>query len=322
LELWDADGNLVDADGAATAATVASPLTMTGLVGNATQAEVIMNNGAATFSAGSFGIAGTVGTQKITYQVTYGGTTFYADQTVTLSAGLPAKIAITTQPANTISRTAFTTAPVANIQDAYGNRVLASTASIKADLAYNSSTSANISLVPSLTGVTQAVGAGTAISTFTGGSALSYESAGTYKIRFSYVAESGSDTAVVTPALSNSFTVAAADPAKVAFTTNPSNVASRGAFATTPVLTVQDANGNSVIGTSTTSVTLEAVPSSGSTPIFISGNTATSLGGLITFPNLRVGALAGTYYLRGASISNNGGHTMTGGQTSGNFNIT
>jgi hypothetical protein len=322
LELYDADGNLVlDADSAPVVASVASPLTMTGLAGNATQAEATMNNGNAVFNSGSFGIAGLAGTRQITYQVTHDSRTFLVDQTVNLTAGLPSRIAISTQPGTVIARTAFTNPPVANIQDAYGNRVLVSTDSIKADLAFNVSTLANISLVSGATSKTVQVGSGTGISTFSGDGELSYDSAGTFRIRFSYVPASQSDTTVVTPALSNSFIVAAADPAQVAFSTNPSNVASRGAFATTPVLTVQDANGNAVIGTTTTSVTLEAVPASGTTPIFISGNTASSLGGLITFPDLRVGAKAGSYTLRVASISNNGNHTMTGGQSSLAFNI-
>ena len=203
--------------------------------------------------------------------------------------------------------------PELEIQDAYGNTVLGSTTTIKAAQAYTNG-------VAVTSGASSTVDAVDGLATFSGPAALTLNNAGNFKIRFSVDAVSSS----ITDAVSNTFAVTAADPKKVAFTTHPSNVTSRGVFGTTPVLEVQDAGGNAVIGTTTTSVTLEAVPASGSATIFISGNTGSSLGGLITFPNLRVGAPIGSYTLRVASITNSNATfsaAMVGGQSSNAFTI-
>src|SRR5262249_7692228 len=134
--------------------------------------------------------------------------------------------------------TAWGTQPVATIQDADGNTVTTSSASVTLAIGTNPSSGA-------LAG-TVTVNAVNGVATFSG---LSINTAGN---GYTLTASSNS----LTSATSNSFNIAVAAAAKLAFTTNPSTpTRSTAACGTQPVVAVQDAGGNTITGSSA-SITL------------------------------------------------------------------
>src|SRR5206468_11628863 len=136
--------------------------------------------------------------------------------------------------------------PVVAVQDAGGNTVTSSSASVNVAIGTNPSGG-----TLSGTATSRAV---SGVATFGG---LSINKAGNgYTLSASSTGLSG--------AASGSFNVTVGPAAKLAFTTNPSNATGGTAFATQSAVTVQDAGGNTVTG-STASVTLAigTNPSSG-----------------------------------------------------------
>ncbi|MBT5773736.1 MAG: hypothetical protein HOH95_05085 [Dehalococcoidia bacterium] len=160
----------------------------------------------------------------------------------TITVAAPAKLAVTTQPsASTVAGVALAQQPIVTVQDAFGNTITTDSATV-VTLAITTGTGA-------LTGtVTKTAASG--IADFAG-QGLKIDLVGTNKV---LTATGGGYTAATTSA----FTITNAAAAKLAFTTQPSaSTAVDVAFAQQPVVTVQDAFGNTVVGdTSTVTLTL------------------------------------------------------------------
>ena len=241
VTIEDAAGNTV------TTSTLSITLSLTtgaGTLGGTVSMNAVA--GVANFSGKGLNID-TAGTDKVLTATSGALTVGTTSPAFTISAGTPAKLVFTTQPsATTASSTAFATQPVVTVEDAAGNTVTASTASITLSLTTGTGTLGGTVSMNAVAGVADFSGKG-----------LNIDIAGTNKV---LTATSGTLTVGTT---SPAFTITAGTPAKLAFTTQPSaTTASSTAFATQPVVTIEDAAGNTVT-TSTLSVTLSLTTGAG-----------------------------------------------------------
>lgn len=244
-------------------------------------------NGVATFSNLSINRPG----NGYVIRATSGSLTAATSNGFNIALGAAAKLVFTTQPSNTTAHSTFSV--VVAVQDAAGNTITSGT---------GSSASVTISLAPTsgtLAG-TKTVAAHNGIATFSG---LSIDQAGTYTI----TASSGT----LASATSNQFTISAATANKLAFTTQPANTTAGTPF--TVAVTVQDAYGNTVIGsTASVTVAIGTNPGSGT----LSGTkTVSAVNGVATFTGLSIDKAATGYTLSASS------GTLTHA-TSSQFNIT
>src|SRR5215472_13763942 len=188
---------------------------------------------------------------------------------LTVEPVLVSKLVFTTQPANGSAGTPLANV-VVQVQDASGNVVTGSTASI------------TISSTPAGVGGTTTVAAVNGVATF---SNLVFTTAGSYTLT---AASTG-----LTSATSSAFTIGAGAATKLVFTTQPAN-GSAGTPLANVVVQVQDASGNVVTGSSA-SITIT------STPAGVGGTTTVAaVNGVATFSNL-VFTTAGSYTLTAAS---------------------
>jgi hypothetical protein len=210
--------------------------------------------------------------------------------------GIAAKLAFTTNPSgSTASTTVFAIQPVVTIQDAGGTTVSGSTAPVT--LSITTSAGAN------LTCPTNPLAAVAGVATFAG---CKIDKAGTYTL----TAAAGG----LTNAVSANLTITVGSPAKLAFTTSPSGTtASNTVFATQPVVTVQDAGGNTVTSSST-SVTLSITGSPSGANLTCPTNPPAAVAGVVTFAGCKIDK-AGTYTLTATASG------LTSG-TSSSFTIT
>ena len=223
-------------------------------------------NGVATFT--NVGISGTAGTA---YTLTFtSGSLTTATQSITPTFGLATQVALSTSAAGSASGSAFTTQPVITILDAFGNTVTNSTASVTMTVSGNGTTLG-----------TTTVNAVAGVATFTD-VGISGTAGTAYTLTF---ASNGltSATQSITP------TFGAATQATL--TTNAAGSASGSAFTTQPVVTIQDAFGNTVTN-STASVTMTV--STGATTV--GTTTINAVNGVATFTNVGISGTAGTAY--------------------------
>ena len=158
---------------------------------------------------------------------------------IVFSAGAAAKLAFTTQPGGGTGGTAWTTQPVVTVQDANGNTVTTDTSTVTVAIANNAGGG-------TLSGtLTKAAVAG--VANFSG-NGLNIDKIGT---GYTLTATDGS----LTSATSSGFNITVGAAAKLAFTTQPGGGTGGTAWTTQPVVTVQDAGGNTVT-TDTSTVTV------------------------------------------------------------------
>jgi hypothetical protein len=166
---------------------------------------------------------------------------------------------------------------VVSVQDASGNTVTTSTASITLTI----TTPAGAALTCAANPASAVAG----VDAFTGCS-ISLKT-GTYTLT---AASSG-----LTNAVSTSFTITVGSATKLAFTTSPSATTTHNvAFAAQPVVTVQDAGGNTV-PTSTASITLTITTPAGAT-LTCTTNPKAAVAGVDTFAGCKIDT-AGTFTL-------------------------
>jgi hypothetical protein len=192
-----------------------------------------------------------------------------------VSIGAAAKLTIFTQPSATVaSGAALAIQPVIYITDSGGNVITSNTSTVTATLTSGSGT---------VTHNTATAVAG--VATFVG---LTLNTpAAPYTLTFT--------DGALTTAVSNTITVSAGSATQLAITVQPSaTVASGAALAAQPVVKVEDAGGNAVIGNSST-VTATVTPAVGS----VTNGTAvvSASTGLATFSGLALNELAGPYTL-------------------------
>ncbi len=166
-------------------------------------------------------------------------------------------LVFTTQPsASTASSTAFATQPVVTIEDANGNTVTTgsdSTATITLSLTTGTGTLGGTVSMNAVAGVANFAGKG-----------LNINRSGSDKVltASATLTQSGAVTTTTSPA----FTITASAATHLVFTTQPSaSTASSTAFATQPVVTIEDLDGNTVTtgANSTASITLTLTTGTG-----------------------------------------------------------
>src|SRR5439155_1979274 len=204
------------------------------------------------------------------------------------------------QPGGRTGGTAWTTDSGLEVQDAGGNTVTTDTSTVTVAIANNAGAG-------TLSGtLTKAAVAG--VASFSA-NALKIDKIGT---GYTLSATDGS----LTGANSSGFNITVGSPVKLAFTTSPSASTVAGvAFATQPVVTVQDAGGNTITtDTSTVTVAILNNPGSGT----LGGTvTKTAVAGVASFSGngLNIDKVGSSYTLTATEGS------LTSA-TSGSFNIT
>ena len=209
-------------------------------------------------------------------------------------AGPASKLAFTKQPGGGTSGTAWTTQPEVTIQDASGNTTT-STATVTlaittpgggiltwvSDSGPNTVSGGNLTCTANPTAATRGVAAFAGCKLLTAG-------------QYTLTATSGT----LTSAQTSSFTVTAGAASQLAFTTNPSPSGTPGTpWAQQPVVTAQDANGN----TDTTYVsTVTLALASGTGTLTCTTNPVTAVAGVATFAGCKVNAV-GAFTLKATS---------------------
>ena len=262
IQLQDANGSAVSQSGVSITAVVASG----GGTLSGTTTVVTNVGGTATFA--NLGVAGS-GAQ--TLQFNAAGLASATSSTVTIAAPPPVatKLAITTQPAATVtSGAAFNPQPVIQLQDASGNAVSQAGVSVTAAIASGGGT-----LGGTTTATTSTSGAASFSNLFISGS-------GAQTLQFT---ANG-----LTSVTSSTITVSVSSPVatKLSISTQPGATATSGiALSPQPVIQLQDASGNAVsqLGVAVT----VSVASGGG---ILSGTTtvATNTVGMATFSNLAI----------------------------------
>ncbi len=262
--------------------TLGATLTCTNTGTNGTTAAAV--NGIATFTGCTIDKAGFLYRLTATSSPLSPG----ISNGFNVNAGAPASIAFTPGPGGTITGgTAFPTQPLVSILDSNGQVVWSDS-----------------------TAVTLTLSGGTSGATLTCTNA-----ANTMNFVFGIAAFSGCKidkagsgyqlvaTRTGLPiATSSAFTVIVGSAAKLAFTTQPSATATAAtAFATQPVVTIQDAGGNTVTA-STAAVTLALNVTSGTGTLSCTTNPVLAALGVASFGGCKISA-AGTYTLTASSPS-------------------
>jgi hypothetical protein len=243
-----------------------------------TDASVTPTNGIATFAGCK--ITGTVGSYTLT--ATSGSLASATTDSFTLAHGSATKMAFTTQPGGAANGVAFTTQPVVTVQDASGNTVTGSSASVS--LASSAGTLA-------CTG--NPVNATNGVATFRGCSLTGI--IGLYTL----TATSGSLTSTTT----NSITLTYGAAAKLMVTVQPSGAVNGEAFTTQPVITVLD-SANNIVTDSNAEVTLAVASGTGSMGCTNAGGlTATASNGIATFTGCSLSGTVGNFTLVASSGS-------------------
>jgi YVTN family beta-propeller protein len=256
----DAAGN-VDTSDNTTSVTINSTASN---VGGTTTATVV--SGVATFTNLVFT---KTGSYTLTASAT--GLAGATSTSLTITAGPPTQLAFTVQPTTGTAGTALASVDV-SIEDANNNVVTSSTASV------------SISSTPSGAGGTTVASAVNGVATFTN---LVFDVKGSYTL----TATSGT----LNSATSNSFSIQAAAPSRLAFTTTPTT-GTAGTPLSSVAVTLFDAFNN--VTTSTASVTISSTPSG------VSGTlTASAVNGVATFNNLIFTVASSTPYTLTASSS-------------------
>ena len=217
------------------------------------------------------------GTFYYTVTAVYNSWTTTSGSSIDVAVSVPIKLAFTTAPSSTgTSGTALPTQPVVAIRDASDNTVITDTSSVT--LALTTPAGATLACTPNPS--TAVAG----VVTFNG---CQIDKVGTYTL----TAIDG----LLTSATSSSVTITAGAASVLAFTTQPSSSATSGtSFAAQPVVTVQDAGGNTV-STNTAPVTLAITTPAGAT-LACTANPTNAVAGVATFTGCRINK-AGTYTL-------------------------
>jgi hypothetical protein len=215
---------------------------------------------------------------------------------IIVSIGPPAKLAFTVEPTNAVAGASIAPTVQVSIEDSNGNTVPTATNTVTLSFATTPSGGAVLS-------GTLSVAAVSGVAKFTN---LSINVAAT---GYNLQAASGS----LTGATSTSFNITTGSAAKLAFTVQPSSVASQASINPAVAVSIEDAFGNLVpSATNQITVAIQNNPSSG----VLGGTlTATASGGVATFSNLTIDK-AGTGYTLSATSS-----PLTSA-TSSSFNVT
>ncbi|NWJ49103.1 MAG: hypothetical protein HXX08_24870 [Chloroflexi bacterium] len=190
------------------------------------------------------------------------------------------KLAIST-PSGAVAGSAFTTQPVITVQDIYSNTATSFSGTVTVAIKSGTGT-------PGATlGGTATISAVNGVATF---SDLSLDKSGT-----GYVLTASATG--LTSANTNSFDITTGTAAKLVITTQPSGAVASSAFTTQPVVTAQDANGNTATSFNR-AVTVAIKSGAGTTGALLSGTlTVNAINGVATFSNLKINKSGRGYVL-------------------------
>ena len=274
-------------------------------------------NGVATFAGCD--ISGTAAAGTYSFKATSGAVTSANSNTVSITAGSAASLTFTNPPTGTVGEgTNFTGQPVVIAQDASGNAVGGAAVTL-AVAGYTAGGGGHTQGTLSCT-TNPVTTSASGVATFAGCQITGPAAAGTY----SFKATSGALTANATGSVT---IVAGATATQLLFTTQPGGTVAEGTAFTQPVLTAEDANGNTVTGFASP-VTLQvatyaAGTSGGSTQGTVTNctaNPATPVSGVATFAGCQITgpAAAGSYTLKATGGSLTSANSSTVSITAGN----
>jgi trimeric autotransporter adhesin len=276
VSVLDAGGNTV------TSSTASVTLAITAGTGNPSGVLTCTNNpksasaGVVTYAGCKINLAGT----GYTLTATASGLTSTISAAFDTVPGAATKLVYLQQPTAVVAGSVIAPAVTATIQDANGNVVTSSTATVTIAIGTNPGGG-------TLTGTTS-VSASAGVATFAD---LSIDRTGTgYKLAVS--------SAGLTGATSSSFNVTAGTAIQLRVTQQPSGGTGGVAWTTQPKVTVQDALGNTVTGSSA-SVTLAITPGTGDAAgvLSCSANPKAASSGIATFSTCKIDRAATGYTL-------------------------
>jgi len=288
VTVQDTYGNPVTTGASATASVTLNLQQGAGSLGG-TSLSVSAVSGVASFTGQGLNID-LVGNNKILRAtqglITGDSTTF------TITHGMASVVALTTQPGGGVAGAAWSQQPVAEVRDAFGNRVTTgvdASANLTASLTTGTGT---------LSG-TLTVAASAGVATFSG---LSLDLIGTNKVlTFTKANTTGSGGTASSSVASSAFTITHATGSQLAYATQPGGGLAGAAWSQQPVVQVQDAYGNLV----TTGVDATRVVSANlttGTGTLSGTTTSTAVAGVATFSNLSLN-LIGTNKVLTASAT-------------------
>lgn len=228
-------------------------------------------------------------------------------------------MAFIASPAAATAGSVFATQPVVALRDANGKTVPESSAAVT--LAITPATNPGASVLSG----TATVNAVNGVATFSG---LSINVPGNYKLTATRSDLNVTITSSLTPgtvpttypisATSGYFIVSPRVPTKVAFATSPGGAIAGSAFATQPVVVLQDADGN-LMPVYSAVVNVAITPGTGTAGAVLSGATTVStFAGVATFNNLAIDLVGKGYTLTASSA--NATATLTSANSSA-FNV-
>jgi hypothetical protein len=271
VTVQDAFGNPVPSD--ASSVTLAIGTNPSSGALTCTTNPVAASAGVASFAGCKIDKAG----NGYTLVATDGALTSATSNAFNVTVGAAAKLAFTQQPSSSTGGVAFPTQPKVTVQDAGGNTV-ASSASIALAIGTNPSGGA-------LSGTTT-VTATNGVATFSG---LAIDKAGS---GYTLTASSGA----LTGDTSTPFNVTVGPAAKLAFTAQPAGATGGSAFGTQPVVTVQDAGGNTVTSdASSVTLAIGTNPSGGA--LTCTANPKAAASGVVSFAGCKIDKAGNGYTL-------------------------
>jgi hypothetical protein len=213
-------------------------------------------------------------------RATAGALTSATSVTFTISVGGAARLGFTTSPSGAASSVAFGTQPVVAVQDLGGNRVSTiNTGNVTLTITQPSTPS---TAALTCTNATVAVTAG--VATFAG---CRIDLSGLYTLRAA--------AAGLTAATSRALSITSAGATRLVFTTSPNAATGGVAFATQPVVKVEDVVGNTVT-TDASGVTLTITTPNGALLSCTNATPLQAVNGVATFTGCKIDR-AGTYTL-------------------------
>ncbi len=289
VTLRDAYGNTATGDTSTVTLAITSGTGTAGanLTCNPSNDQQAASAGLATFSGCAIDKAG----NGYTLTATDGSLTSATSTAFGITAGPPAKLVFTTEPAGTITGgSAFPTQPVVTIEDAGGNTVTSNTSTVTLSITPNTG-GVGASLTCNPSNDQQAASAG--VATFAGCTID--------KVGNGYTLTATDGNSNITAATSTAFAVGIGAAAKLVFTTEPGGtITGGGAFPTQPVVAIEDAGGNTVTS-STSTVTLSITSGTGTSGASLTCNPSndqqTASAGVATFAGCAINKVGNGYTL-------------------------
>ncbi len=284
VAVQDAAGNLVTSDsGTITLATGSGPAAGVLSCTNGTFPTITAAAGLAAFTGCQ--MTGTAAAGTYTLQATRTGLTPAISGNVVITVGTASKLAFTTQPGSSTGGIAFPVQPQVTVQDVFGNTVTSDASSVT--LALGATPGGG-----SLNCASNPLAASSGLATF---SSCAIDRTG---LGYTLVATAGS----LTPATSSPFDITVGPAAKLTFTTQPSGGPRGTAFVTQPVVTIQDAAGNTVTS-DTSPVTLTIGTNPGGGTLSCATNPLGAAAGITAFTGCRIDMAGNGYTLTASSGS-------------------